>query len=140
MFVAEDFSKAIEDRILFPHVESSFVPEDDNGYAIAEVQAKVIDNLKHLHEHLLGESLEDGDDELEASYDLFIEVMRSGKGLVEEGLEPAQLPVLCQKTNDYWTGEPLPAERHVITDENYMIRSWMSVVTYLMLDNSFVYP
>jgi len=140
MFVAEDFSKAIEDRTLFPHVESSFIPEDENGYAIEEVQAKVMDNLKHLHEHILGESLEDGDEELEASYNLFVEVMRSGKGLVESGLEPAQLPMLCQKTNDYWTGEPLPAERHVTTDENYMIRSWMSVVTYLMLDNSFVYP
>ena len=140
LFVAEDFSKAIEDRILFPHVESSFVPEDENGYAIGEVQGKVMDNLKHLHEHILGESLQDGDEELEASYNLFIDVMRAGKGLVEEGLEPAELPAQCQKMNDYWTGEPLPAERHVTTDENYMIRSWMSVVTYLMLDNSFVYP
>jgi hypothetical protein len=140
LFVTEDFSKSMEDRTLFPHVESSFIPEDENGYAIGEVQTKVMDNIKHLHEHILGESLEDGDEELDATYSLFIEVMRAGKVLVDDGLEPTALPGQCQKTSDYWTGEPLPAERHVTTDENYMIRSWMSVVTYLMLDNRFVYP
>ena len=140
MFVAEDFSKEVDARTLFPHVEASYVPEDENGFAIEDVQAKVMDNIKHLHEHILGETLEDGDEELEATYNLFVEVARIGQGLIEAGAEPVALPANCQKVSDYWTGEPLPEERHVTTDNNYMIRSWMSVVTYLMLDDRFVYP
>ena len=34
-----------------PHVEASFAPEDENGFAIEEVQDKVLDNIKHLHLH-----------------------------------------------------------------------------------------
>ena len=104
----------MEDRLLFPHVEASFVPEDENGFAIEEVQDKVLDNIKHLHSHILGEELQDGDEELEATYNLFVEVMRSGRSLVAEGAEPINLPQQCQKTGDYWTGEPLPEEQHVL--------------------------
>ena len=123
-----------------PYVESSYLPEDENGFAIEEVQTKVFDNIRHLHDHILGETLEQDDHEIQATYDLFIEVYRNGLAMIELGLEPIELPANCQKTSDYWTGEALPEERHVTTDENYMIRSWMSVVTYLMLDDSFVYP
>ena len=140
MFVVEDFSKPADDRNLFPYVESSYIPEDENGFAVEDVQQKVLDNIRYLHDHILGETLEEDDPEIQASYDLFIEVYRNGLAMLELGLEPTALPANCQKTSDYWTGEPLPEERHVTTDENYIIRSWMSIVTYLMLDDSFVYP
>ncbi len=37
------------------------------------------------------------------------------------------------------TGEDLPEERRVRRDEDYTMRAWMAVVTYLLSDYDFLY-
>ena len=44
-------------RRLFPEVEVSFTPEDENGFEIAGAVAAIKRNIAHLHKHVLGESL-----------------------------------------------------------------------------------
>ena len=57
----------------------------------------------------------------------------------EEGGEGMGLPGACQATQDYWTGEPYPEDVAVTMDENYSIRAWMAVMSYLLSDYRFLH-
>jgi len=111
---ANDFSKPEDQRLLFPDVSLDDTPQS-NEQAIRE-------NIKHLHWQLLGEKLEDGDPELEATYNLFNDVWQDGQN------------------NDYGNGLPGRCQADgVDNDPNYTVRSWMAVMSYMLSSYRFLY-
>jgi hypothetical protein len=138
MVTAYDFSRPKADRRLFPHVETSFRPIDDNGYEVPQAQAAIKRNIQALHERLLGEELVDGDPELERTYLLFLETFRELRAT-----NNTSLTYSCQARWDRDKGPSdgwdLPASRIIDRDSDYTIRSWMAVMTYLLADWKFLH-
>lgn len=136
---AFDFTKAPATRTLFPHVTLQHVPEAETGDPIPGSIASIRKNLQHLHKHLLGEDLGDGDAELERTYRLFLETWREGKRNLVTRVESNDLPWNCQATEDPKTGVDLPMAQRIGNDANYVVRSWMAVLTYLLMDYRFLH-
>lgn len=142
--VPRDFSLPKEERLLFPHIEPSFEPKDVNGFDVLPSVAGIKQNIQYLHKRVLGESLALDDPEIERTYRLFLETWEEGKAgmALPEGAEgrlSKGLPGPCQVNEDYWTRDKLPDEMRLTRDENYTIRAWMSVMTYLLSDFRFLY-
>ncbi|WP_437642383.1 DUF1588 domain-containing protein [Sorangium sp. So ce854] len=142
--VPRDLFLPQEERLLFPYVETTFEPRDTNDFEVLPAVDAIKKNIQHLHKRVLGESLELGDPELERTYKLFLETWEEGKaGMAkaegEEGRLSRALPGACQVNNDYWTREALPEAERLTRDDNYTVRAWMSVMTYLLSDFRFLY-
>lgn len=137
--VSRDFFLPAEKRRLFPMTERSFVPIDDNGFVIPEAVSRIKANLRYLHQRILGEFLTADDPEIERSYQLFLETWREGQAGMREGLYSIDLPSVCRTTRDPVTNENLSNENRISRDENYVMRSWMAVITYMLSDISFLY-
>jgi hypothetical protein len=140
---AADFALDPADRSLFPFVDPTFEPEDANGFEVNGAAAAIRANIQFLHQRLLGEYLSLNDPEINRTYELYLETWRAGQAAmtipVEEGGEGMGLPGQCQATQDYWTGEPYPEEQQVTSDDNYSIRAWMAVMSYLLSDYRFLH-
>lgn len=140
---AADFALPPSERSLFPFVDVSYEPEDDNGFEVNGAAAAIRANIQYLHQRLLGEYLSLNDPEINRTYELFLEVWKAGQdGLVvpvEEGGEGMNLPGSCQATQDFWTGQPYPEEQQVVNDPNYTVRAWMAVMSYLLSDYRFLH-
>lgn len=134
-----DFTRPAGDRILFPFVEPTYAPEDENGFPIPRVQEEIRRNIRHLHDRLLGEKLAPGSAEEEATFALFLDVWREGSTAVRNGEASADLEGHCRPNFDFESGEGLPNERHFNRDANYTVRAWSAVVTYLLADWRFLY-
>lgn len=141
--VPREFWKSAEERVLFPHVELTFEPEDKNGFEVKPAVAAIKKNIQYLHERILGEKLPEGHPEIERTYQLFLETYREGmKGMsdpAQEAKYPESLDWACQVQNDFWTRVELPEEDKLTQDPNYVIRSWMTVTSYLLSDYQFLY-
>ncbi|WP_437594683.1 DUF1588 domain-containing protein [Sorangium sp. So ce1000] len=142
--VPRDFYLPQEERLLFPYVETTFEPRDTNDFDVLPAVEAIKQNIQYLHKRVLGESLALGDPELERTYKLFVETWEEGKaGMAkpegDEGRLSRSLPGPCQVHNDYWTRDGLPDEQKLTRDENYTVRAWMSVMTYLLSDFRFLY-
>jgi len=136
---ARDFSADPSDRLLFPYVERSFVPEDDNQFSVPAVTDAIRANIQHLYDHVLGESYDLGDPEITAAYNLFVTIWKDGKNGVKAGTYPADLPGNCRSNNDYWTGNELPENRKINQDPDYTIRAWMGVLSFMLSDYKFLH-
>lgn len=128
---ARDFTQPPEKRRYFPFVETAFVPLDASGFAVDEAQAAIKKNIQYLHWHVLGERLEPGDPQLEATYNLFLQTWEEVP-VGESGLGP------CGADRDF-NGAELPEEARINDDPTKSIRSWMAVMTYLLSDYKFLY-
>jgi hypothetical protein len=141
--VPRDFQAEEGKRTLFKFVDATFEPEDKNGFEITTAVEAIKKNIQYLHSHILGEDLAIDDPEIERTYQLFLETYREGqKGMQDEMLKDKYsewLPGACHVNNDYWTRAELPEEKRLQQDKNYVIRSWMAVVTYLLSDYKFLY-
>lgn len=135
--VARDFTQPPEKRRYFPFTEVGFVPKDDNGFAVAAADAAIKKNIQYLHWHILGERLEDGHPELDRTYNLFVETWEEGSAKVVSEEVSGSLGS-CAATTDIY-GNDLSEEERLERDENYAVRSWMAVVTYLLADYNFLY-
>lgn len=124
-------------RRLFPLVERSYVPEDENGFEIPAAVEAIRANITHLHQRLLGES--PGREEVDATYNLFLETWREGQAAVQAEEVSSYLQYTCRAERDPATGETLPEELRVARDQQFTVRAWMAVVTYLMSDWAFLY-
>ena len=119
--VAQDFGRAQEQRLLFPHVEIESLP---TTHSLA-----VRSNIQYLHEHLLGETLALDDPEIDATFNLFSETWQAR---IDAGKGPnissqSELCILENATNP------------VTSDPNQTIRSWAAVVNYLLRDYRFIH-
>lgn len=132
---SNDFVKPREERLLFPEVEMTDTPDT--------AEQKIRDNIRYLHQHLLGVKNPD-EEELDRTYLLFQTIWADGYAGAnppegESATYSAQLPGLCQAINDRLTGDPIPDEQRIIDDPDYTVRAWMAVVTYLVGDYQFLY-
>jgi len=116
--------------LLMPFVETTTQPTSSAN------QEAIMQNIQHLHSHLLAEDLAIDDPELQLTYQLFISTLEAGQAAVGS-TEDGNLPFLCRRTNDLLTGEDLASP--LTADPNYVIRAWIAVAAYLMSDYRFVY-
>jgi hypothetical protein len=136
---ARDFSEDPSDRLLFPYVEPSFVPEDENQFSVPAVNDAIRANIQHLYDHVLGESYALTDPEITEAYNLFVTIWKDGKNGVAGGTYSPELNGPCRATNDYWTGADLPEARKIYLDPDYTVRAWMGVMTYMLSDYKFLH-
>lgn len=147
--VPYDFAREASKRLLFPmlDVEGTEVdpvalePETEAGLPIAPAQEAIRRTLVHLHERLLGETLAADDPEIDRAFELFASVWRLGTDGLKATDKPISpdLPNECRALRDYYSGADFTEEVAVTADPNYVIRSWMAVVTYMLGDYKFLY-
>jgi hypothetical protein len=130
---AWDFLQPAAERKLFPYVEVTTFPAD--GAGVTAVQQ----NIQHLHARLLGENLTLQDPELLRTYQLFLDTWNEGLGKLSTDELPDDLLWSCRGRWNPATGEELPEGSRLEKDDQYVIRSWMAVVTYLLADFKFLY-
>ena len=126
-------------RRLFPFVEITYEPETVDGFLVAEAADAIKKNIQYLHWRVLGEELNLGDPELEATYNFFVETWREGKAGIADGTEVLQLPWWCRARTDFWTQALLPDDLMVSRDEQFTIRAWMATMSLLLSDYRFLY-
>lgn len=95
---------------LFPMVDEDTVDE-----------ARIRQNLVHLHDLVLGEELTVTAPEIDRSYALFDTVRTAGAARVTAGTESDSLPYTCRAE--------MPG---VPDDRDYVMRAWQAVITYLV--------
>lgn len=134
-----DLKLPAADRVLFPLVEQSYKPEDDNGFEIPQSVDAIRKNIRYLHHRLLGEVLRPGDAEEEATYQLFLATWREGYAAVNNEQLSGTLEGHCRYERDFWSDESLEDEDRLTRDTQYTLRAWMAVVSYLLADWRFIY-
>ena len=134
-----DMTLAPSERQLFPYVEKTFVPEDDNGFPIPQAINAIKENIRYLHWRILGERLSPSHPHLEAIYQLFYDTWKEGMAALASGEVPTALPNMCRASTEFWTAAALPTEVQVVYDTNYVIRSWMAVMSYFLSDFDVLY-
>jgi hypothetical protein len=136
---AMDFNRPAGERLLFPYAGLLDVPETEGGHAVPEAIANIRRNIQYLHKHVLDEDLADDDPEIDRTYQLFYDTWSEGfEGVVAETLN-RNLDWQCQARVDPETGEDLPDSQRLNADPDYVVRSWMAVMTYLLADYRFLY-
>jgi hypothetical protein len=129
---AFDFTRPADERLLFPHVDITDLPSTGSD--------SIRDNIVYLHEHLLGETLDPDDPEVERTYAVFEAVFNQGHDdlLSEDPQYSVNLPGDCRATTDRITGEQL-GDAALTEDPDYTVRAWMAVVSYLLGDYAFLH-
>ena len=92
-------------------------------------------NILHLHKRFWGERIDITDAEIERTYKLFLDTYRE-----LHTAKNTALPYECTGRWDQNTGAALPMSMIGVTDDKYYtVRSWMAVITYMMLDWKYLY-
>ena len=124
-------------RRLFPMVEPTYLPFTVDGFTIPEAEQAIRHNIVYLHQHLLGEELGLNDPEIEATYQLWLDVMLEGQAAIAAGEQDTWLRWECRATT--WDGLTIPPELQITTDDDYTIRAWSVVLMYMLTDYRFVH-
>ena len=136
--VPHEFVLDAPQRRLFPLVETTLTPLTPDGFVVPDAELAIRQNIVHLLEVLLGEQVDSNGVEVDAAYDLFFETWQEGAAGLADGTISVSLPWNCQANNDFWTGESFD-DRRVRNDENYVLRAWMAVMSYLLGDVTYLY-
>ena len=146
---AFDFTKVrsptVNERRLFKYVSPGIQPYDADGFELTSNIEAIKKNIQYLHSTLLSENLPVTHAEIEATYQLFLSTWQTGNNMLAnpDDFEPepsTYLEYTCRAIWDRENGdEGLDDEIRIHRDENYVIRSWMSVITYLLSDYRYIY-
>lgn len=139
--VSHDFWLPVQQRRLFPYINADTSPYNEAGYLDADVVAQIQQNIQYLHNYLLGENLPPGSPELDVTEKLFMDTLNRGRQMILNNPGEWQVVRLhgsCDVTRDL-QGEELPEEQRLQKDGQYLVRSWMAVLAYLLSDYRFVY-
>jgi len=135
---ARDFTEADQRRRLFPYVERTTSPLNDQGFPDAANELKIRKNIAHMHHHILGERVEATSSEVTRTYNLFTQTLQEGQLKMATDQLNANLANNCRATTNT-AGVELPDDQQIRNDPQFIIRAWMAVVTYLLADYRFVY-
>jgi hypothetical protein len=137
--VALDLSQPKDKRALFPFADATTLPEnvDTLDDTEGEGAAAIRHNIKYLHDRILNEQYDLGDEQLLLTYDLFMTTLRDGRWRIANGAASTALPNECRGTRDHWTNEE--NKKGLSQDPDYTIRAWMAVVSYMLGDYKFLY-
>ncbi len=130
-----DFFREKTQRLLFPHIDKDQLPGDP------ALEVEVKNNIVHLHQRLLGETLTSDHSRISQSYEFLTEINFMGLAdIAEDGSwQNRYLDWACGVTRHPSTGAELPDVERVSNDEQYIIRSWMALVNVLLADPKFLY-
>jgi hypothetical protein len=164
-----DFTKPMEARRLFRYVDANttpFTPRANKGVAlnaIAENEKKIRENIKYLFWRLLGETVDADSEEVTKTYGLFVDVWKDledteltkggNKGLsnyrcvaefdfdqpVKFEMQNGRMSPVFAKLADRPQDAAYQAGMRIDRDENFTIRSWQAVMTYLLVDYRFTH-
>jgi hypothetical protein len=137
--VANDFVLPKEQRRLFPFVEPTYTAYTDEGFEVPQVQEKIKQNIQYLFFRILGHDLALDDPEIIATYDLYVDMQRTGQELIETEDESQYIQWSCRGREEFWTGYDYPSDMAISRDSNYSIRAWRGIVAYLLSDYHFLY-
>jgi Ca2+-binding RTX toxin-like protein len=129
--VPYDFSKASNQRLLFPGIDRNVVVDSGSD--------QVREAVRHLHAQILGESLAANDAEIDATMVVLAEAYNLGRDGLSTGSVPEDLADPCRLNNDRMTGDSLPNDRRINQDPDYTVRAWMAAVSYLLSDYRYLY-
>lgn len=133
-----DFALPKTQRRLFPYVEKSYQPYTVDGFDVPQVQENIRLNIQYLFSRILGQDLALDDPEVEAAYQLWLDLHQTGKQMIEEEEESIYTSWYCRARENTVTGEDLPDSYSDNRDEDYTFRAWRGVVTYLLADYHFL--
>jgi len=147
---AFDFTKerspTANERRLFKFVSTDTSPLNNEGFEITSNITAIKTNIQHLHSILLAEDLALDSPELEATYQLFLSTWQQGNIRLDNksDYDPAPRDNIpsrnCQGYYDWEKGGyPHVLDEKIYYDYNYVIRSWMTVMTYLLSDYRYIY-
>lgn len=119
MSTAQDLAKPQSERLLFKYVDLNTLP------SASQSQKAIKRNIQHMHWHLLGERLSIDSAEVEHTYKLFAQIHEAGMRLP---MSKRRLPYACRST--VVTG----GENYELDDPQYVVSSWIAVMTYLLSD------
>jgi len=146
---AFDFTKVrtptLNERRLFKFVSPDIQPYDADGFPLTSNIEMIKKNIQYLHSTLLSENLALTDAEIEATYQLFLSTWQAGNDMLEnpDNFEPEPSTYLEWTCRARWDREnnnqDLNSAARIDRDENYVIRSWMAVMTYLLSDYRYIY-
>lgn len=137
--VPMDFAKSADKRLLFKDVETTTLPEDALGDIDEAGKAAIEANISALYERLFGEAPAVDSTEFARAYDLFVSTWRVGRNELAFEDGDRYLPWECRYRRAPGASEDLPEDQRFEQDENYTVRSWMAVMTYLLSDYRFLY-
>lgn len=133
--VPQDFALADPAaRRLFPNVDLTTTPESGGEAAIRK-------EIRRLHRLLLNEDRQDGDPELEATYQLWVsahQAVGTSSGGRNGGGGGSRSR--CQATGSFAaTPVPYPDAAHRVVNSQFdsTVRPWMAVIAYLLSDGRF---
>ena len=164
-----DFTKPQGERRLFRKVDLNTTTftvratKDSQLVAIPDAEPKIRENIKHLFFRLLGESVDVASDDVTKAYGLFVDVWKDlEQTQFDKGNNTGMSNYRCVAQNDYDKGvrfvtmdgrqqatfeqlrdrpEKAPYEpgMKLDRDENFTVRSWQAVMTYLLTDYRFTH-
>jgi len=130
---AWDFTKASDKRRFFPLVDRTIVPESAGNEVPASVKS-IRENIAYLHHLILGENVKPDSPEVDRTYKVFVDTWHE-----LQTAETDDIVWWCRGRWDPSTGLDLPEEQRIDTDPDKTIRSWMAVMSYLMMDYKFMF-
>lgn len=164
-----DFTKPPAERRLFRNVDMNTVPftpranKDVQLVAIPENEKKIRENIKYLFWRLLGETVTVDSEQVNKVYGLFIDVWKdleqtdltsgNNKGM-SNGRCVADIDYDAPVTFEMKDGRMQPvytklkarpekaayeAGMRIDRDENFTVRSWQAVTTYMLMDYKFTH-
>ncbi len=146
---AFDFTKVrssqINERRLFKYVGVDTEPFDNDGIESASNVAAIKQNIQYLHKTFLSEDLAINHPEINATYALFLDTWQAGQTMLDNrnNYSPRPSTYLSYTCRARWDREnndqALANEQRIEQDENYVIRAWMAVITYLLSDYRYLY-
>ena len=116
---ALDFSRAPEQRVLFPDIEPDVMP------GTPDADARIRRTIVHLHDRILGRYDDVASPEVSRTFDLFA-------GIVSEAAERGKIDPQESYTCRQGLEQPVP-------DSHYTVRAWRAVITYLLRQHDFLY-
>ncbi|MFD2230889.1 DUF1588 domain-containing protein [Alkalimarinus sediminis] len=136
----KDLFYSAAERRLFPLVTMDMAPMDENGLTDSASISAIKQNIAYLHWRLFGDRVDENSSEVNQTYDLFVDIWNRGQSLLEQDFYGNRgLRWGCSLRNHPETGDSLADELRITRDENYVIRSWMGVLTYMLSDYRFLY-
>lgn len=137
--VNAEFSITQGERKFLKNVELTDEPQDPNFRDVPESIALIKKDIAYLHQTLLGEKVDESSEEVQRTYQLFVDVWQDGRTNVIPTEGGANFPWECVAGRNYVTGQYIPEELQVYDDSLYTGRAWQAVMAYILTDYTFLY-
>ena len=131
----EFFNVTKNTRKLLKQVDSTTAPFNADGSPNAADKQKILANIQLLIAQLFGETVAMNDPQVTELYDLWLATWQDGKANI--GTQTTDLP--CTVIQEPVTRAVLPVAQRLTKDPDYIMRSWMMVLSYMLSDYRFFY-